>query len=109
MACGVNKFGHDIRPLMLSFAIIGSVTNSHPVASIESVKTPYLILGLAFVLVAVFFKFSSIPNKIDLEQVAAEEARHGTNVLHRKSSLNYPQLRLRMTGIFFSLCAHVST
>lgn len=109
MAGGVNNFGTTIGPLLVSFAIFGSVTNSHPVASIESVKTPYLILGLAFVLVAVFFKFSSIPNKIDLEQVAAEEAGHGDKVLHRKSAINYPQLWLGMIGIFVYVGVEVST
>ncbi|HVU53678.1 MAG TPA: MFS transporter, partial [Puia sp.] len=69
MAGGVNNFGTTIGPLLVSFAIFGSVSAANTHASIESVKTPYLILGLAFVLVAIFFKFSSIPNKIDLDKV----------------------------------------
>ena len=57
MAGGVNNFGTTIGPLLVSFAIFGSVASGSSVASIESVKTPYLILGLAFLLVAVFIKF----------------------------------------------------
>src|SRR5450432_1432935 len=59
MAGGVNNFGTTIGPLLVSFAIFGSVSSANTNASIESVKVPYLILGLAFLLVAVFFKFSS--------------------------------------------------
>src|SRR3954447_17746620 len=66
MAGGVNNFGTTIGPLLVSFAIFGSITaGSKNVASIESIKVPYLILGAAFLIVAAIFKFSSIPNKID--------------------------------------------
>ena len=52
MAGGVNNFGTTIGPLLVSFAIFGSVTAGGTEASIESVKIPYLVLGAAFVLVA---------------------------------------------------------
>src|SRR6187549_3041751 len=65
MAGGINNFGTTIGPLIVSFAIFGSVTGSAKVADIGAVKVPYLILGAAFLLVAVIFKFSSIPNKIE--------------------------------------------
>ena len=109
MAGGVNNFGTTIGPLLVSFAIFGSVANGSSVASIESVKTPYLILGVAFVLVAVFFKFSSIPNKIDLEEVAVQEAESEDKVLHRSSAFSYPQLILGMIGIFVYVGVEVST
>jgi len=58
MAGGINNFGTTIGPLLVSFAIFGSVTaGTQSVASIESVKTPYLILGAAFLLVALIFPF----------------------------------------------------
>src|SRR6476646_10807121 len=95
MAGGINNFGTTIGPLLVSYAIFGSVTgDTVAVASIESVKTPYLILGAAFLVVAVIFKFSSIPNKIDLEKVAADEAYDANKVLHKKSALSYQQLVL---------------
>ncbi len=106
---GINNFGTTIGPLIVSFAIFGSVANGSTEASIESVKTPYLILGLAFVIVAIFFKFSSVPNKIDLEQVAEEEAESKDKVLHRASAFSYPQLILGMIAIFVYVGVEVST
>jgi FHS family L-fucose permease-like MFS transporter len=109
MAGGINNFGTTIGPLLVSFAIFGSVSSGNTDASIESVKTPYLILGAAFLLVALFFKFSSIPNKIDLETVAAEEAESGSKILHKKSAIQYPQLVMGMIGIFVYVGVEVST
>jgi len=109
MAGGINNFGTTIGPLLVSFAIFGSVNSGNTDASIESVKIPYLILGAAFLLVALFFKFSSIPNKIDLETVAAEEAEEGSKVLHKKSAIQYPQLVMGMIGIFVYVGVEVST
>lgn len=109
MAGGVNNFGTTIGPLLVSFAIFGSVTADAAEASIESVKTPYLILGVAFLLVAVFFKFSSIPNKIDLDQVAENEATQDERIMHRPSAIKYPQLWLGMIGIFVYVGVEVAT
>jgi FHS family L-fucose permease-like MFS transporter len=109
MAGGVNNFGTTIGPLLVSFAIFGSVSSANTNASIESVKAPYLILGLAFVLVAVFFKFSSIPNKIDLDTVSAEASENDSKLLHRKSAISYPQLWMGMIGIFVYVGVEVST
>jgi MFS transporter, FHS family, L-fucose permease len=112
MAGGINNFGTTIGPLIVSFAIFGSASTSGAanVASIESVKTPYLILGLAFVLVAVIFKFSSLPNKIELEEEAPKEnlllkAAHKV----RSSAVAYPQLLLGMIGIFVYVGVEVAT
>lgn len=111
MAGGVNNVGTTIGPLLISFAIFGSVASGGTsVASIESIKTPYLILGLAFLIVAAIFKFSSVPNKIDLDALAADEAGgHAEKVLHRKSPLSYPQLALGMIAIFVYVGVEVST
>ena len=109
MAGGVNNFGTTIGPLLVSFAIFGSVSAGGTEASIESVKIPYLVLGVAFLLVAVFFKFSSIPNKIDLEGVATEEAESDSKVLHKASVFQYPQLVLGMIGIFVYVGVEVAT
>ena len=109
MAGGVNNFGTTIGPLLVSFAIFGSVSSGSSVASIESVKTPYLILGLAFLLVAIFIKFSSVPNKMDLEVVAKEEAVEDDKLLHKKSAFQYPQLIMGMIAIFVYVGVEVST
>lgn len=110
MAGGINNFGTTIGPLLVSFAIFGSVASGSSVASIESVKIPYLILGLAFVLVAIFIKFSKVPNNIDLDHVAEEEASVGANkVVHKESAFQYPQLVLGMIAIFVYVGVEVST
>jgi FHS family L-fucose permease-like MFS transporter len=110
LAGGINNFGTTIGPLLVSFAIFGSVTaNTEAVASIESVKTPYLILGAVFILVAVIFRFSSVPNKIDLDKVAAEEADSANKVENKKSVFSYPQLIMGMIGIFVYVGVEVAT
>jgi len=110
MAGGINNFGTTIGPLLVSFAIFGTVAvGSVGVASIESVKTPYLILGAVFILVAIIFRFSSVPNKIDLDKVAEQEATDDNKLVHRASVLKYPQLVLGMLGIFIYVGVEVST
>ncbi len=107
MAGGINNFGTTIGPLLVSFAIFGSATATSSVASIESIKTPYLILGAAFLIVAVLFKMSSIPNKI--EHVNTEDASSKQTLADRKSALKYPQLILGMIAIFVYVGVEVST
>ena len=110
MAGGINNLGTTIGPLLVSFAIFGTVAaGADGVASIESVKTPYLILGAVFVLAAIVLKYSSVPNIIDLDKVAEDEAEDTQKVLHRKSVLNYPQLVLGMIAIFVYVGVEVST
>lgn len=115
MAGGVNNFGTTIGPLLVSAAIFGSVASGNTKASIEDVKVPYLIMGLAFVLVAVFLKFSSIPNKIDLDKKAEESAGGDVaslnvdRLMHRKSAISYPQLWMGMIAIFVYVGVEVST
>lgn len=106
MAGGINNFGTTIGPLIVAYAIFGSVASANTTASIESVKTPYLILGLAFLVVALLLKFSNIPNKPSEEQENVENCT-GTN--DRKSALSYPQLVLGMIAIFVYVGAEVST
>jgi len=121
MAGGVNNFGTTIGPLLVSFAIFGSVSAGSSVASIGSIKTPYLILGLAFLIVAVIFKFSSIPNKIDLDALVPEDIhldveanvsgphKAVTRHVDKGSPLKYTQLALGMVGIFVYVGVEVST
>lgn len=106
---GINNFGTTIGPLLVSFAIFGSVKSGNSEASIGSVKIPYLVLCVAFILVAIFIYLSSIPNKIDLDEVAAEEADVDGKVLHKPSVFQYPQLWLGMIGIFVYVGVEVST
>ena len=112
MAGGVNNVGTTIGPLIVSFAIFGSVSAGGTQASIESVKIPYLVLGAVFVIVAVFLYFSPVPNKLDLDHLAVEEAGDGAKLIHSNSmfaAFKYPQLVLGMIAIFLYVGAEVTT
>ena len=105
MAGGINNVGTTIGPLIVSFAIFGSVAGSK-LDSLDAVKVPYLILGAAFLLVAFLFRISSLPNKIETaaDAVESNDARNDT-----KSALSYPQLWMGMIAIFLYVGVEVST
>jgi len=104
LAGGVNNIGSTIAPHLVSYAIFGAISSQNTLANIESVKTPYLILGGAFLLVAIIFKFSNIPNKIP--EVTEE---NNDQVTTKKSALAYPQLIMGMLAIFLYVGVEVST
>jgi FHS family L-fucose permease-like MFS transporter len=107
LAGGINNIGTTIGPLLVSFAIFGSFNaDQASVLSIEGVKTPYLILGAAFLIVAVIFKMSSIPDKIDTTAMEKRSADSGED---RKSVFHYPQLIMGMIAIFVYVGVEVST
>ncbi|WP_294207634.1 MFS transporter [uncultured Chryseobacterium sp.] len=106
MAGGINNLGTTIGPLIVSFAIFGSATAGNTEASVESVKIPYLILGAAFVLVAIMLKFSSLPSVTPTIEENTDDAVPGE---HRKSALQYPQLIMGMIAIFLYVGVEVST
>lgn len=103
MAGGINNFGTTIGPLIVSFAIFGTATNATTTLDIESVKIPYLILGAAFLIVAIFLKFSALPDKPALAEEEVKETGH------KGSALKYPQLVLGMIAIFVYVGVEVST
>jgi FHS family L-fucose permease-like MFS transporter len=104
MAGGINNLGTTIGPLIVSFAIFGSATSGNTNMSIESVKIPYLVLGLAFLLAAVMLKFSSLPDR----PAAVVETTEGA-ASARSSALQYPQLVMGMIAIFVYVGVEVST
>ena len=60
LAQGFNSFGHTIAPVIGGFLIFKYfVIGDNPGAN--SVKTPYLIFGTAFILLAIIIKFSHLP------------------------------------------------
>ena len=103
LAGGINNLGTTIGPLVVSFAIFGQLGNALKLSDIGAVKFPYLILGAAFLVVAIIFKFSKLPN-----QVFAEDAKD-TSENQRSSAINYPQLSLGMIAIFLYVGVEVST
>ncbi|MXV39054.1 MFS transporter [Flavobacteriaceae bacterium Ap0902] len=107
LAGGINNLGTTIGPLIVTYAIFGSVLSGNETASIESVKTPYLYLGGAFLLVALILKFTNLPDKEETEIV--EEENEGLKTATRSSALKYPQLVLGMIGIFVYVGVEVAT
>lgn len=105
LAGGINNIGTTIGPVIVSLAIFGSLAAGAKSDNLESVQTPYLVLGAAFIVVALFFKFSSLPNKIESEDEKTSE----TDVVERKSAFAYPQLSLGMLAIFLYVGVEVST
>lgn len=88
-AQGVNSFGTTIGPLVLGFAIFGTIETDTVQTSLETVKAPYIGLAVAFVLFALLMAVSKLP-PITLE--APKERSLG--------ALRYPQLLLGMLAIF---------
>ncbi|WP_205511367.1 MFS transporter [Longitalea arenae] len=115
MAGGINNLGTTLGPVIVSLAIFGSVTGgaAAKVADIGAVKVPYLVLGAAFILVAIIFKISPIPNKIehadDTSKVATPTDIASPMVATKRSALNYSQLWLGMIGIFIYVGVEVAT
>jgi FHS family L-fucose permease-like MFS transporter len=104
LAGGINNLGTTIGPLIVSFAIFGSASAGDKNMSIESVKIPYLVLGAAFLIVAILLKFSSLPDKPAAVVESAEDLSSA-----RSSALKYPQLILGMIAIFVYVGVEVST
>lgn len=122
LAGGINNFGTTIGPVLVSLAIFGSVNTTSASASISAVKVPYLIIGGAFLLVAVIFKLSNLPNKINVEGEAdsaggaapdagAKPGAGGAFVhsVEKGSALRYGQLWMGMIAIFIYVGVEVST
>lgn len=106
LAGGVNNIGTTIGPLVVSYAIFGAVGSGRKLESIDAVKFPYLILGAAFLIVALIFKYSSLPNQIFME----DKNDDATNQKPARSgSLKYPQLVLGMVAIFLYVGVEVAT
>lgn len=104
MAGGINNIGTTIGPVIIAFAIFGSASSASTTLDLQSVKLPYIALGIAFVVVAAIFRFSSVPDRI--EAITGDTAQ-STDV--RKSPFAYPQLVLGMIAIFVYVGVEVST
>jgi len=104
LAGGINNLGTTIGPLIVSFAIFGSAASGTTEMSIESVKIPYLILGVAFLVVAILLKMSSLPEHPETIVETVDEDKNT-----RSSALKYPQLILGMIAIFIYVGVEVST
>lgn len=97
---GVNNIGTTIGPVLIALAIFGSTSASNVDVSIESIKLPYLLLGLSFLIVAGLILLSKVPNHI--EQVTETSSS-------KRSLKDYPQLYLGMIAIFVYVGVEVAT
>lgn len=102
LAGGINNIGTTIGPVLISLAIFGSAKGDSSSIGIESIKIPYLILGGAFLVAALLFKLSSIPNHLTTSMQAEEETKSG-------SAIQYPQLWMGMIAIFMYVGVEVAT
>lgn len=98
---GVNNIGTTIGPVLISLAIFGTVGSADTSASIESIKMPYLLLGLSFLIVAGLIMISKVPNHISTTS--------DSSVSTKKSIKDYPQLYLGMIAIFVYVGVEVAT
>jgi len=103
MAGGINNVGTTIGPVIVSFAIFGGLSGgAGDSLDLQAVKIPYMCLGLAFVIAAIFFKFSSVPDRLDEESTSEGPAK----ILE---TLRHPQVLLGMIAIFLYVGVEVST
>ena len=101
LAGGINNVGTTIGPVIVSFAIFGGLSSGSTTLNLQAVQTPYLFLGATFVIAAIFFKFSSVPDRL-----IGETENSGGNIM---ATLKYPQVILGMIAIFVYVGVEVST
>ena len=103
LAGGINNVGTTIGPVLVSFAIFGMAGQGDTTLELASVKIPYLVLGATFIVAAIFFKFSSVPDQIE---ESGENAKSDVSIW---SVAQKPQVLLAMVAIFLYVGVEVST
>lgn len=107
---GVNNIGTTIGPVLIALAIFGTTSASDVDVSIESIRIPYLLLGVAFLIVAALIYFSNIPNHIArVEETEGSEKTLDAPIKEKKTLFQYPQLYLGMIAIFVYVGVEVAT
>lgn len=101
MAGGINNLGTTIGPVIISYAIFGGLPKDETTLDLTAVQMPYLILGATFVLAALFFKFSSVPDSI------GDDSQNESGQL--LNTLREPQVLLAMIAIFLYVGVEVAT
>ena len=101
LAGGVNNIGTTIGPVLIGLAIFGTTGAPAGGVSIDSIKIPYLLLGLSFLIVAGLIMISKVPNHL--------ESTESDDLSGKKTLWNYPQLYLGMLAIFVYVGVEVAT
>ena len=102
LAGGINNIGTTIGPVIVAYAIFGSPSAPETALNLDAVKIPYLVLGGVFVLAAVLFKFSNVPDQINTEENSGGK-------IDLQKLFSYPQLVMGMLAIFVYVGVEVST
>ena len=101
LAGGINNVGTTIGPIIVSFAIFGGMSSGNTTLNLEAVQTPYLILGAAFLVAAVVFKFSNVP-----DHIGDQTEKKSVSIIE---TIGYPQVMLGMVAIFLYVGVEVAT
>jgi MFS transporter, FHS family, L-fucose permease len=102
LAGGINSFGTTIGAILLGIALFGMGDNKKTNLSLEDIKLPFIILGIAFILVAIFMYFSKIEDPAKIEESKIDVVDENFSIF------NYPQLYLGMLAIFIYVGTEVS-
>ncbi|MDX2195243.1 MAG: MFS transporter [Cytophagales bacterium] len=97
LAGAVNSTGTLLGPLVVSYILFGSATNSASTASIQSINILYIMLALVFAGAILLLWFSPLP-KITHEETFEKGLK----------ALSYPQLIWGMFAIFMYVGVEVS-
>lgn len=100
LAGGINNVGTTIGPVIVAFAIFGGLPTSATDMNLDAVKGPYLVLGAAFILVAILIKLSSVPDHI---------GEKNTTPHSFIQTIRFPQVWMGMLAIFVYVGVEVST
>jgi FHS family L-fucose permease-like MFS transporter len=101
LAGGINNVGTTIGPIIVSFAIFGGMSSGNTTLNLEAVQTPYLVLGAAFLIAAVVFKFSKVP-----DHIGDQTEKKSVSIIE---TIGYPQVMLGMVAIFLYVGVEVAT
>lgn len=102
LAGGVNSFGTTIGAILLGIALFGMGDNKKTALSLEDIKFPFIILGFAFISVAIFMLFSKIEDPAKQEEAKIDDGHKNFSIL------DYPQLYLGMLAIFIYVGTEVT-
>jgi MFS transporter, FHS family, L-fucose permease len=102
LAGGINSFGTTVGAILLGIALFGMGDNKKTNLSLEDIKLPFIILGIAFIIVAIFMYFSKIEDPAKIEESKIDVVDENFSIL------NYPQLYLGMLAIFIYVGTEVS-
>jgi FHS family L-fucose permease-like MFS transporter len=101
LAGGINNVGTTIGPIIVSFAIFGGMSSGNTTLNLEAVQTPYLVLGAAFLIAAVVFKLSNVP-----DHIGDQSEKKSVSIIE---TIGYPQVMLGMIAIFLYVGVEVAT